>query len=158
MRDFLNAVEPIKVETELGAIYVQPNGTGGAKVNAPHLTVDGTPLQASAFLVGDGVSWDFIQHYDSATGRLSMDPSAIRAILVDGREADIVLLGKVAQIVLPAMRKLAHTNQGVFIEAERRAVVNEIAALERGNEGSQGKIKEKETKLTEIEKKLARSN
>jgi hypothetical protein len=156
MRDFLSAVEPIKVETELGAIYVQPNGSGGATVNAPHLTVDGAPLQASAFLVsGDGVSWNLIQSYDSATGRLSTPPHAIRATLVDGREADIVLLGKVAQVVISAVRKLAQTNQGIFIEAERRAVINEIAALERGIEGSQAKIKEKEAKLTQIEQKLS---
>lgn len=155
MRDFLSAVEPIKIETELGAIYVQPNGSGGATVNAPHLNVNGAPLQASAFLVsGDGISWDFIQRYDSATGRFSMDPSAIRATLIDGRDADIVLLGKVAQVVVPAVRKLAQTNLGIFIEAERRAVINEIAALERGIEGSQAKIKEKEAKLTQIEQKF----
>ena len=160
MRDFLSAIEPIKVETELGAIYVHPNGTGGAMVNAPHLTVDGVPLQASAFLVsGDGVSWDLMQHYDSATNRFSMDPSAIRATLVDGREADIIVLGKVAQVVVPAVRKLAQTNPAIFLEAERRAVINEIAALERGIEGSQAKIKDKEAKLAQIEQKVVgRSN
>jgi len=160
MRDFLSPVEPIKVDTELGAIYVQPNGSGCATVNAPHLNVNGTPLQASAFLVsGDRVSWDFIQRYDSATGRVSMDPSAIRATLIDGRDADIVLLGRVAQIVVPAVRKLAQTNSGIFIEAERRAVINEIAALERGIEGTQAKIKDKEAKLAQIEQKVTgRSN
>lgn len=75
---------------------MQPNGIGGVTVNAPHLTVEGVPLQASAFLVsGDGVSWNFIQCYDPSTRQFSMDPSALRATLVDGRDADIVLLGKV---------------------------------------------------------------
>ena len=78
----------------------------------------------------------------------------MRATLIDGREADIVLLGKVAQVIVPAVGKLAQTNQGIFIEAERRALTNEIAALERAIESSQAKIKEKQAKLAQIEQKL----
>src|SRR5271166_6658444 len=99
MRDFLSPVEPIKVESELGAIYVQPGGIKGVAVNAPHLTVGGVPLQASAFLVSsDGLDWGLIQLYDSAAGRFSTAPDAIRATLVDGRAADMIVLGKIAQV------------------------------------------------------------
>jgi len=48
MRDSFGPVNAAQVQTELGLIYVLPVGTKGAQVHAPHLTVDGVPLQASA--------------------------------------------------------------------------------------------------------------
>jgi hypothetical protein len=101
------------------------------------------------------VSRNFIQIYDPATGRFSTAPSAIRATLVDGRGADIIVLGKIAQVIVPEIKKLAQINQGIFIETERRGVINEIAALEHGIESSQAKIKEKEARLAQIAQKLA---
>ena len=48
MRDFLGPVNAAQLQTELGLIYVLPSGRMGIQVHAPHLTVDGVPLQASA--------------------------------------------------------------------------------------------------------------
>jgi hypothetical protein len=48
MRDCLGPVNAAQVPTELGTIYVVPGGRMGIEVHAPHLTVDGVPLQASA--------------------------------------------------------------------------------------------------------------
>ena len=48
-----------QVETELGPIFLTPNGTRLVEVNAPHLTVGGMPLSAYAFLVSNGQSFDF---------------------------------------------------------------------------------------------------
>jgi hypothetical protein len=94
MREYLGAVNAVEVQTELGAIYLTPNGTGGVQVNAPHLTVDGVPMQASAFLVGGGPNYNFkfIQQWDSRTATFSTAPDALQARLVDGRMADIVVL------------------------------------------------------------------
>ena len=48
-------------------------------MNAPHLTVDAVPLQASAFLVRGGPScnFNFIQQWDSRTQTFSMADNAI---------------------------------------------------------------------------------
>jgi hypothetical protein len=59
MRDFLGPVQAAQVQTELGAIYLTPGGKAGVQVKAPHLTVDGMPLQAEAVLVSDGQSFNF---------------------------------------------------------------------------------------------------
>jgi hypothetical protein len=66
MRDFLGPVDAAHVQTELGPIYVLPGGTKGAEVHAPHLTVDGVPLQASAYLTSDGEpsKFNLIQTWD----------------------------------------------------------------------------------------------
>ena len=45
MRDFLGPVNAAQVQTELGPIYVLPSGRMGIQVHAPHLMVDGVPLQ-----------------------------------------------------------------------------------------------------------------
>lgn len=74
--------------------------------------------------------------------------------MVDGRDADLVTLGKIAAAMIPAIRKLAQTNAGLFLEAERRRLNNEIVALERGIETKREKLKEKEDQLAAVEKQL----
>jgi hypothetical protein len=43
VRQYLGPVKAAQVQTELGPIYLTPDGTRGVHVNAPHLTVDGIP-------------------------------------------------------------------------------------------------------------------
>ena len=85
------------------------------QVHAPHLTVDGVPLEASADLSSNGEPsrFDLVQTWDSKEGRFFTGQSALRARLLDGRDADLVTLGKIAQVIVPAVRKFAGENQGV---------------------------------------------
>src|SRR5271170_3449332 len=155
MRDYLNQVDAVRVDTELGPIFVAPTGIRAAGANAPHLTVEGVPLQASAFLVSaDGLRWTFIQQWDSEAQRTHTSPDALRARLVDGRDADIVTLGKIAAAIQPAVERLARTNLGIFLEAERRQLNNEIVGLEREIQQKREKLEEKEMELAGIEARL----
>jgi hypothetical protein len=122
MRDQLVPLNAVLVETELGAIYLTPRGTRGIRVNAPHLTMNGVPLQPSAFLVsgGQGSDFNFIQILDTRTGISSTPPHSLQARLVNGHAADIVVFGKLAQVIVPAVRKLAEQNWSLFLEAEGR--------------------------------------
>ena len=112
MRQHLGPVKPAEVQTELGPIYLTPNGTMSVQVNTRHLTVDGMPLLASAFLNSSGQSYDFslVQQYDSRTGICSTSPESLQARLVSGSVADIVILGRLAQVIVPAVRKFAERN------------------------------------------------
>jgi hypothetical protein len=158
MRQYLGPVRAAQVQTELGPIFLTPNGTRGVHVNAPHLTVDGVPLQASAFLSGNGQSSDFglVQQYDSRTGIWSTSPESLQARLVDGSVADIVVLGKLAQVIVPAVRKFAEQNWALFLEAERRSINNEVAGLEAHTERERSKIVEKERMLAAVNELLNR--
>jgi hypothetical protein len=158
MREILAPVTAVQVQTELGLIYVTPLSRAGANVNAPHLTVDGMPLHAHAALVSDGrtFNFDLVQIYDSRTGRSSTAEHALHARLVDGRSADIVTLGKIAQVIVPAVRKFAEQNQALFLEAERRAMHNEVANLEHELENKRTKLEEKERALAEVTEALKR--
>jgi hypothetical protein len=69
---------------------------------------------------------------------------------VDGRDADLVVLGKLAQVIVPAVRKLAEENRALFLEAERRSIHNELASLERGIERNRTKLEEKERELAGV--------
>ena len=155
MREHMGQVDTVKVDTELGPIFAVPKGLRGVSVNAPHLTVDGVPLQASAFLVcGDSLKWVFLQQFDSNTEILSLAPHALQARLVDGRNADVIILGKLGAAIQPAIERLAHANPGIFFEAERRALNNEILALEREIAKQHEKFAKKEQELAAIEAKL----
>jgi hypothetical protein len=155
MQDFLEPVEAAKVETEAGVIYVQPSSGRSLTVNAPHLTINGVHLQASGILVsGDGRNWDFIRQYNSGTGQWSLPADALSARLVDGRPGDIVILGKVAEILLGAVHKLGQTNKALFLEAERRNLKNEILGLERHIADEREKLKKKEAELADIARQL----
>jgi hypothetical protein len=152
MRDFLGPVNAAQVQTELGLIYVVPGGTKGAQVHAPHLTVDGVPLQASAYLTSDGEpsKFNLIQTWDVKDQRFYTGQNALSARLVDGRNADLVVLGKLAQVIVLAVRKLAEENRALFLEAERRSIHNELASLERGIEHNRAKLAEKERELAGV--------
>ena len=153
MPDFAEPLKPVKIETELGSIFVHLNGWG-VTVHAPHLTVDGMPLQASATLVSSNrLNWDLVRTWDPNTSQLTAG-HGIQAKLVDGRDADIIVLGKVAQVIVPAVGRLAETNPGIFLEAERRRIMAEIRGFEHQIENIREKIKIKEAELAAIEAKL----
>ena len=85
---------------------------------------------------GEPSRFDLIQTWDSNEGRFFSGQTAIRARLVDGRDADLVTLGKIAQIIVPAVRKFAQENHGLLLEAERRGILNELGtapSLRRDN-------------------------
>jgi hypothetical protein len=69
--NFSRPVQAAQVQTELGPIYVVPGGRMGIQVHAPHLTVDGVLLQASADLSSNGEPsrFDLIQTWDSKERR-----------------------------------------------------------------------------------------
>jgi hypothetical protein len=155
VREHIGQMDPVKIDTELGSILVAPKGLRGVSVNAPHLTVDGMPLQASAFLVSDnGLKWSFLQQFDSSTEILSLAPHALQARLVDGRSADVIMLGKIGAAIQPAIERLAEANPEIFFEAERRALNNEILALEREIAKQREKLAKKVQELAAIEVKL----
>jgi hypothetical protein len=131
----------------------------GIQVHAPQLTVDGVPLQASADLSSNGEPsrFDLVQTWDSKEGRFFTDHNAIRARLVDRRDADLVTLGKIAQVIVPAVRKFAQENQGLLLEAERRGVHNELATLEREIEDKRAKLEERQCELAAVTEALSRS-
>lgn len=83
-----------------------------------------------------------------------MSPDALVATLVDGRDADLVTIGKIAEAIIPAVNKLAQVNKGLFLESSRRELNNEIAAMEREVEEKRAKIQEKEQQLSVIQSKL----
>lgn len=100
MREILNSLDRVKLETELGAIYVAPMGGQSLRMPAPHLTVDGAPLQFSTNLTAgpDLQSWDFMHIIDVRTQRSGIATQLITTRLVAGRDADLVTLGKIAQL------------------------------------------------------------
>ena len=143
-----------RVETDLGPIFVAPVGLRTASVSAPHLTVDGMPLRASATLTSsDGLNFDLIQTYD-AQNRFHPADNALSAQLVDGRSADIVVLGKIAAVIIPAVRTLAQTNRQLFLEAERDSLRSYIANLEGEIAQSQRRLAQKKKELAAIEAQL----
>jgi hypothetical protein len=144
----------VRVETELGPIFIAPIGLLTVGVTAPHLTVDGVPLRASATLTSsDGLNFDLIQTYD-AQNQFHPADNAITAQLVDGRSADIVVLGKIVAVMVPAVRRLAQNNRQVFIEAERHALRAYIADLEAEIAQSQMRLDKKKQELAAIEAQL----
>jgi hypothetical protein len=121
----------------------------GIQVHAPHLTVDRVPLQASADLSSNGepARFDLVQTRDSKEGRFFTGQNALRARLVDECDADLVTLGKIAQVIVPAVRKFAAENRRVLLEAERRGIHNQLATLEREIENKRAKVEEKQHEL-----------
>src|SRR5215469_1585726 len=159
MREFLDPVNAAQIQTALGPIYVVPAGRMGIQVHAPHMTVDGVPLQVSADLSSSGEPsrFDLVQVWDSKEGRFFTGQNALRARLVDVRDADLVTLGKIAQVILPPVRKFAQENQGLLLEAERRGIHNELATLEREIEDKCAKLEEKQRELAAVHEALSRT-
>jgi hypothetical protein len=139
-------------------MWSQP-GEWGTQVHAPHLTVDGLPLQASADLSSNGEPsrFDLVQTWDSKEGRFFTGQNALRARLIDRRNADLVTLGKIAQVIVPAVRKFAQENQGLLLEAERRGIHNELATLEREIENKRAKLEERQRELAAVTEALSRT-
>jgi Skp family chaperone for outer membrane proteins len=69
----------------------------------------------------------------------------------------MVTLGKIAQVVVPAVRKFAQENQGLRLEAERRGIHNELATLEREIENKRAKLEERQRELAAVTEALSRS-
>ena len=159
MREFLGPVNAAQIQTALGTIYVVPAGRMGTQVHAPHLTVDGVPLQASADFSSNAEpsTFDLVQTWDPKEGRFFTGHNALRARLVDGRDADLVTLGKIAQVIVPAVRKFAQENQGLLLEAERRGLNNELATLEREIENKRAKLEERQRELAAVTEALSRT-
>jgi len=146
---------PAKVETPLGPIYITAAGLKTVGVFAPHLNVDGIPLQASATLVSsDGLNFELIQQWEPRTGNLSISSSALQARLVDGRAGDIVILGKLAEVIVPAVRKFASLERKFFLDAERRFLRATIAELEQDIRQRTRRLDAKRLELAAIEAQL----
>jgi hypothetical protein len=150
----LSSIEPVSVDTALGRINVRPLSAGPVQIDAPHLTVDGVPLKASAFLTGNPNTRQFNVLAEYRDGRFFTSPEALMVILVDGRTADVVVLGKIAEVVVPAVNQLAQDKWGLFLEAQRRNLNNEIAGLEQELEKLRGRIGAKEQELEAVERDL----
>ena len=153
---YLGPVKAAQLETDLGPIYLTPTGKSTVRVHAPHLTADGMPLQASAFLVSSDHGFIFSPQWDSKAGTLSTAPNALQARLVDGRMADPIILGKLAQVLAPTVSKFAAQNEALFLEAERRNIHNDLAGLEGQLEDCRSKLEKKERELAAVDDALNR--
>ena len=132
-------------------IYIVPNRLKGAGVNAPHFSVIISVRYKRRFFYfsTDGSDWSMLKQWNPKIARFSVDEEAIQARLVDGRAADLVILGKTAEDAVSAIRELAQTNRD--LEAERRSISNRIRTVELGIERSQREIEERERQIAEIE-------
>jgi hypothetical protein len=65
-----------------------------------------------------------------------------------------VLLGKITQILIPAVRRTAHLHRAIFLEAERRQLENEISVLNANMQKLQAKLSEKRNELEAIRNQL----
>jgi hypothetical protein len=112
----------------------------------------------SALTVSDGQRFNFTfpAAYDSRSERWSTPHHALNVRLVDGRMADLIILGKIAQSIVPAVRKFAEENQALFLEAERRKIANELATLEHQIEHQRSKLEEQERELASVTEALKR--
>jgi hypothetical protein len=84
-------------------------------------------------------------------GRFFTSPDGVSARLVDGRDADIVVLGKIAEAIVPTVNKLASERWELFLEAERRSLNNEIRGFEEKRDHLQRRIDEKEREYLAVE-------
>src|SRR5262245_54736987 len=111
------------------------------------LTTDGQPSK-----------FNLVQTWDVKDQRFYTGQNALsaRLVLVDGPDADPVILGKLAQVIVPAVRKLSDQNRALFLEAERRSIHNELASLEHEIEDKRSKLEEKERALGNVTEKLKR--
>ena len=66
-------------------------------------------------------------------------------------------LEKIAQVVVPAVRKFAQENQGLLLEAERPGIHNELATLEREIEDKHAKLGERQRELVAVTEALSRT-
>ena len=57
---------------------------------------------------------------------------------------------------MPAVCKFAEQNQALFLEAERRAMNNEVANLEHELENKRAKLEERERELAEVTEAVKR--
>jgi hypothetical protein len=100
--------------------------------------------------------FELVQTWDSKEGRFFTGRNALRARLADGRDVDLATLGKIAQVIVPAVRKFAQENQGLLLEAERRGINNELATLEREIENQRAKLEERQPELAAVTEALSR--
>jgi len=66
-----------------------------------------------------------------------------------------VTLGKIAQVIVSAVRKFAEKNQGLLLEVERVGIHNELATLEREIENKRAKLEERQRELVTVTEALS---
>lgn len=153
MNEHSDGPKSIEISTEIGTIFVNPTCLKAANLIGPNLNIDGTPVHVTAFFVSsDGINFDLIRQFDNEDRFIS--ETAIRARLIDGRDASLIILGKITQILVPAVSRAAHLHRAVFLEAERRHLENEISALNNDPQRLQTKLSEKRTQLEAIKNQL----
>ena len=64
-------------------------------------------------------------------------------------------LGKIAQVIVSAVRKFAEKNQGLLLEVERVGIHNELATLEREIENKRAKLEERQRELVTVTEALS---
>ncbi len=157
MREVLSPVDSVTLDTPLGQIKVKPISACAVQVSAPHLTVNGISLKASAFLNRGRDTREFNFLKEIRDGIVFTAPHGLEATLVDGRSADVVVLGKIAEVLISTVNKLAEEKWTLFLEAERRSLNNELCGLEQTLESLRGRIEAKERELQATEQALHKS-
>jgi hypothetical protein len=150
-----------KIETPIGPIFIVANGLKTAIVSAPQLMIDGLAMSVSAVLVSsDGVNFDFIKEvtdeYGPNTFRYARN--ALQGRLASGQEVDLVILGKLASVIGPAVRQFAANNRGFFLTAEHHRLLSDISELESKIRHDQERVAEKRRQLAAIESQLPPSS
>jgi hypothetical protein len=147
-----------KVETPIGPIFIEAKGLKTALVSSPQLMIDGLAMSVSAFLVSsNGLDFDFIQEAtkeEDGNYRFRTARYALQGRLANGQDVDLIILGKLAAIIGPAVREFAANNRRFFLEAERQELGN-IAEL-LGNIAELGaKIRHDQERVVEKRRQLA---
>ena len=96
----------------MGSAQVSPSSSATATINLRHFRVNGVPLLKRL---------PFCKQYrlnlkSSArltAGRFTISDNALRARLVDGRNAHIITFGKIADAIIASFRKHALTHPGI---------------------------------------------
>jgi hypothetical protein len=146
-----------KIDTPIGPIFISPNGLKTAIVSANQLMIDGLAMSVSAVLVSsDGLNFDFIQEVTDENGanRFRYARHALQGKLANGQEVDLVILGKLAAVIGPAVRQFAANNRGFFLTAERQKLLSDISELESKIKHDQERVAEKRRQLAVIESQL----
>jgi hypothetical protein len=148
-----------KVETAIGPIFIEARGLKTALVSSPQLMIDGLAMSVSAFLVSsNGLDFDFIQEAtkeEDGNYRFRTPRYALQGRLANGQDADLVILGKLAAIIGPAVREFAANNRRFFLVAERQELLGNIAEI-LGNIAEMGaKIRHDQERVAEKRRQLA---
>jgi len=146
-----------QVKTPIGPIFIAANGRKTAVVSSPQLMIDGLAMSVSAVLVSpDGLNFDFIQEVTDEGGRnrFRYARHALQGRLANGQDVDLIVLGKLAAVIGPAVRQFAASNHRFFLEAERQKLLRDISEVNIKIRHEQECVVEKRRQLAAIESKL----